>query len=66
MLFISCQCQHSDEKYFCLPAQTFILRSVMVCNALEMLFSKKVDEKHLVLFAATLTPSIVHDGQGSR
>src|SRR6476660_7214223 len=66
MLFISCHCHLSGEKHFCPPSQTFVLRGVTIRNALEMLFSKKVDEKHFVLFASTLTPSIVHDEHGSR
>jgi hypothetical protein len=57
---------HSGEKHFCPPSQTFVLRGVTIRNALEMLFIKKVDEKHFVLFASTLTPSIVHDEHGSR
>jgi hypothetical protein len=61
MLFISFHCHHSGEKHFCPPSQTFVLRGVTIRNALEMLFIKKVDEKHLVLFASTLTPSIVHE-----
>jgi hypothetical protein len=51
MLFISCHCQLSGEKHFCPPSQTFVLRGVTIRNALEMLFIKKVDEKHFVLFA---------------